>query len=308
MYQISLGDYQINQNRRRTRTEVKLAGIDKIVNWAKLVELFSVIDKTDRYIGGRPRKEILMMIKALFIQHLYAGIGLDLKVPDHSTIWRFKESLLKHGLLRRLFEQILGDIESKGLILKKSTIVDATIIRSTNRPISRQRRVELETKPSFQIDREAQSTRKNGKYYFGYKGHIGSDVGNKIIRKVKFTAANVHDINEFRNLVSGDESAVFGDKAYSDDKVKKESRQGGFYYGILAKGRRGHSLSKKQVRKNKQLSRIRAQVEHPFAYMKRLLNYEYARARTLIRNELRFIMSCTLYNVMRAGYLLRQNG
>jgi IS5 family transposase len=326
MYQMSLGDYQVNQNRRRTRTEIKLAGIDKIVNWAKLVELFSAIDKTDRYIGGRPRKEILMMTKALFIQHLYdlsdpeleeqlndrisfqrfAGIGMDLKVPDHSTIWRFKESLLRHGLLRHLFEQILGDIESKGLILKKGTIVDATIIRSTNRPISRQKRVELETKPSSQIDRDAQSTRKNGKYYFGYKGHIGSDVGSKIIRKVRFTAANVHDINEFKNLVSGDESSVFGDKAYSDDSVKKELRQGEFYYGILSKGRRGRRLSKKQVRKNKQLSRIRAQVEHPFAYMKRLLNYEYARARTLIRNELRFIMSCTLYNVMRAGYLLRQ--
>jgi len=102
MYQLSLGDYQVNQNRRRTRTLIKLAGIEKIVNWAKLVELFSAIDKTDRYIGGSHRKKILMMTKALFIQHLYdlsdpeleeqwndrilfqrfAGIGLDLKVPE----------------------------------------------------------------------------------------------------------------------------------------------------------------------------------------------------------------------------------
>lgn len=328
MYQMSLGDYQVNQNRRKTRTELKLAEIDKIVNWVKLVQLFSVIDKTDKYIGGRPRTEILMMTKALFVQHLYdlsdpeleeqlndrisfqrfAGIGMDLKVPDHSTIWRFKESLLKHGLLKRLFEQILGDIESQGLILRKGTIVDATLIRSTNRPLSRQKRAELQEKPSSQIDTEAQSTKKNGKYYFGYKGHIGTDVGSKIIRRVRFTAANVHDIKEFKKLLSGDESSVFGDKAYSDDAIKREARKEGFYYGILAKGRRERGLSKKQVRKNKQLATIRAQVEHPFAYMKRLLNYEYARARTLIRNELRFIMSCTLYNVMRASYLLRQVG
>jgi len=328
MYQMSLGDYQVNQNRRKTRTELKLASIDKIVNWAKLVQLFTVIDKTDKYIGGRPRKEILMMIKALFVQHLYdlsdpeleeqlndrisfqrfTGIGMDLKVPDHSTIWRFKESLLKHGLLKCLFEQILGDIESKGLIIRKGTIVDATIIRSTNRPLSRQKRAELQEQPSSQIDREAQSTKKNGKYYYGYKGHIGTDVGSKIIRKVRFTAANIHDIKEFKNLVSGDEQSVFGDKAYSDDTVKQESRKGGFYYGILSKGRRGRGLTRKQIKKNKQLSTIRAQVEHPFAYMKRVLGYEYARARTLVRNELRFIMSCTLYNVMRAGYLLKHDG
>jgi len=326
MYQMSLGDYQVNQNRRKTRSEVKLAEIDKIVRWDKLVDLFSVIDKTDKHIGGRPRKELLMMTKVLFIQYLYnlsdpeleeqlndrisfqhfAGIGLDFKVPDHSTIWRFKESLIQHGLLEQLFQRILVDLEEKGLILKKGTIVDATIIRSSNRPLSQKRREELHEKPSSQIDTDAKSTKKNGKYYYGYKGHIGTDVGSKLIRKTSFTSANVHDIMEADKLISGDEQSVFGDKAYSDDSVKQKSRENGFYYGILSKAKRGHKLSRKQVRHNKRLSSIRSQVEHPFAYMKRILNYEFAMARTLVRNELRFIMNCTLYNVMRASYLLKQ--
>lgn len=111
---------------------------------------------------------------------------------------------------------------------------------------------------------------------------------------------------EADKLISGDEQAVFGDKAYSDDGVKRKLRANGFYYGILSKAKRGHKLSGKQVRKNKRLSSIRAQVEHPFAYMKRILNYEIAMARTYVRNELRFIMNCTIYNVMRASYLLKQ--
>jgi IS5 family transposase len=326
MWQMSLGDYQVNQNRLKTRTEKKLEEIDRIVKWDKIVELFSVIDRTDKQIGGRPRKELLMMAKVLFIQHLYnlsdpemedqlndrlsfqrfAGIGLDSRVPDHSTIWRFKESLIQHGLLERLFRGILSDIESKGLILKKGTIIDATILRSSNRPLSQKKREELADRPSAQIDTDARATKKNGKYYFGYKGHIGTDIGSKLIRKVRFTSANVHDITETDKLLSGDEQSVFGDKAYSDDTVKRRARKADFYYGILSKSKRGHKLSRKQVRHNKRLSSIRSQVEHPFAYMKRILNYEIAMAHNLVRNELRFIMNCTLYNVMRASCLLKQ--
>lgn len=123
----------------------------------------------------------------------FAGIGLDVKVPDHSTVWRFKEALIAHGLYKQLFQRILSDIEARGLILKKGTIVDATIIKSANRPLSRAKKEQLDVAPSRpgRIDTDARPTKKNGKYYFGYKGHIGTDVGSKIIRKARFTPANV---------------------------------------------------------------------------------------------------------------------
>jgi len=107
MHQLSIGDYQVNRNRIKTRAENRLAEIDKIVKWEKIVEMFSIADKTDKHIGGRPRKEAEMMVKILFIQSLYnlsdpdledqlndrisfqrfAGLWLDDKVPDYSTIW-----------------------------------------------------------------------------------------------------------------------------------------------------------------------------------------------------------------------------
>jgi len=69
--QLSLGDYQLNRSRKVTRSEEKLSAIEGFVNWDRIVSLFSVIDKTDKTYGGRPRKEILMMCKVLFIQYLY---------------------------------------------------------------------------------------------------------------------------------------------------------------------------------------------------------------------------------------------
>ncbi|MFN0081557.1 MAG: hypothetical protein ACKVOM_03490 [Ferruginibacter sp.] len=72
--------------------------------------------------------------------------------------------------------------------------------------------IELEQKPSKQIDTEAQSTEKHGKKYIGYKGYIGVDVESKIIRKRTFTPANVLDSQEMGNVLNGDEKSIWIDK------------------------------------------------------------------------------------------------
>jgi len=110
---------------------------------------------------------------------------------------------------------------------------------------------------------------------------------------------------ETDKLVSGDEKSLFGDKAYAKDEIKRRSRKAGVYYGILDKARRGQKLSNKQKRRNKRMSLIRSQVEHPFAYMKRILNLGLAMAKTLPRNDFRFTMNCIIYNIMRANQLTR---
>jgi transposase len=92
-----------------------------------------VIDKIGSIHGGHPHKELVMMIKLLYIQCLYnlsdpeleeqvndrlsfqrfAGIGMQETVQDYSTIWRFKEALVKANLLHRMFTMILELVENK---------------------------------------------------------------------------------------------------------------------------------------------------------------------------------------------------
>ena len=89
---------------------------------------------------------------------------------------------------------------------------------------------------------------------------------------------------------------------------KQEARKKGIYYGVLDKGTRKRKLSSTQKKNNKKKSKIRAKVEHPFAFMKEKLNYKNTVAKTIERNDLRFTMNCILYNIFRADYLLsRQN-
>lgn len=324
MRQLSFADIQINQNRKASRITKKLDQINEILEWEIVLQIVKQVDKTETKKGGAPHRDLLMKVKMLFLQHLYnlsdpeledqvndrlsfqrfAGIDFTTTVPDYSTIWRFKESLIAEGLLDKLFETVLGFIASKGLLIKKGTCVDACIIQSSTKPLSKDKRKELEAKPSTQIDTDASSTKKRGKYYFGYKGHIGTDVDSKIIRKRSFTTAKSHDSQSKDDLLSGDERCVFADSAYSKKSDKQEARRQGVFYGVLDKGTRRKGLSSKQKKKNTRKSKIRNQVEHPFGYIKEKLGFTKAVAKTKDRNALRFDFNCMLYNIFRASYLL----
>ncbi len=324
--QLSFSDLEIQENRKITRTEKKLCKIDQFVDFDRIVDRFSVIDKTRQGLGGRPRKELVLMTRILFVQYLYnlsdpeledqlndrlsfqrfVGLGMNSTVPDYTTIWRFKEALIRHRLLDGLFQMIVDACEQRGLLVKRGTLVDSTIIESVNRPLSRQRRKTLGQRPSAQIDTDATSTRKGNRQYYGYKGHIGVDQGSKLIRRKTFTTASPHDITELNHLISGDERSIWADKAYSRTSDKQKARASGVYYGVLDKGKRGQKLGNRQRSRNRQKSSVRSAVEHPFAYMKSKLDYACARAKTQARNELSFTMNCILYNVFRVDFLLRR--
>jgi len=327
--QLTLMDAVLGFSRRRNKTSkavATLSTLSGLVNWQALVNLVQDLDKSRGGRGGRPPIAFEVKLKMLFLQYTFnlsdeeledqlidrlsfqqfVGLSFEQEIPDFTTIWKFKEALVQSGKMDRLFSSIVHQIELHGLILKKGTIVDATIIQSGNAPLSRQKRSELEGKPSAQIDTDAQSTEKNGKKYFGYKGHIGVDAQSKIIRKRSFTPANVHDSAEMENVLSGDEKSIWADKAYPKQKGKRAARAMGIYYGVLDKAARGSNLSASQQKRNKQKSSVRAAVEHPFAFMKKKLKVTLLGARNKLRNALRFDMWCIVYNVCRAAFLLKR--
>jgi len=318
-FQLGILDQLASGSGQISRSTKRLQQIDGWLDWTPLYSIGRRIDKTGPK-GGQPRKPVRWMIRGLFLQYLYqlsdpqledqlidrlsfrrfVGLPLDQSVPDFSTFWRFREALASQGLVAELFEEINRQLEAKGLLLKQGTVVDATIIESAGRPLSDSKRNKLESDPSSQIDTDADSTKKGGRYYFGYKGHIGVDIGSKLIRKAVFTAASPHDSTVLEQLISEDERSLFGDKAYGRESLKQMAREHGWYYGILDKGKRSDPLSGSQTKRNKRHQRVRAQVEHPFAAIKDRYGMRWARAKTKVRNEVRFIMGCICWNIERS--------
>ena len=337
--QLSILDGVLSRRKKRSRSDNLLKRINDFVDWQKLSKICEKGYKDST--RGRPSLPLIVSVKCLFLQYLYdlsdpaledaiidrlsfqrfLGVTFDEEIPDFSTIWRFRERLVKHNLYDTLFETVQSDLDSRGLILRRGTIVDATIVnsarcyhkeknRNDNDPSSPvltdidEQVNSASSRQDAQQDHDATVTKKGNKYYYGYKGHIGTDQGSDIIRRKQFTPANIHDIKEIENLTSNDEDSQFGDKGYFSDEYKRDLRKKGVYCGILDKGKRDHPLSNRQKQRNKQKSRVRCAVERPFAHMKKWYGYVRARYVNLKRNDLHFTFLCIIYNVRRGIALI----
>ena len=58
----------------------------------------------------------------------FCGVNSSNQVPDGDTLGRFRNLLIRNGLQEKLFAQVVAALMERGLILKKGTIVDSTII------------------------------------------------------------------------------------------------------------------------------------------------------------------------------------
>ncbi len=204
----------------------------------------------------------------------FVGIHMDQEIPCLKTFWRFKEALVEEDLDQQIFERVPEGLAED---------------------------------PSTQIVTDARLTKKRGRWYFGYKGPVGVDMESKRIRRICFTPAHLHDSIQTETLVSCDEGALFGDKAYFDSHHKYSARKFGWFYGVLEKPDRRESFSAGQKKHNRKLSRIRTEVEHPFAWMKTIAGLTVVWAKNQGRNRLRFLLTCSLWNLSWSAFLLRKS-
>ncbi len=299
--QLSLLDSVFNRRKKRSRTDTLLTQTVNFMAWERLEkEIEPMFKKSKR---GRPTVPIIYSLKCLIVQYLYdlsdpqledslidrlsfqrfLGISFEEEIPDFTTIWRFRERMIKAHLLDKIFNLIGEMLEERNLVLKRGTIVDATIVQAARKPKKKEKKQEEEkesTSPKKdkkrpQQDNDARFTKKGKKTYYGYKGHIGIDEGSGIIRKVTYTPANVHDSKELENFISGDEQSIFADKAYDSADKKRECRANGIYSGIIEKAHRNRPLSGKQKKNNKKKSKIRSAVERKFAHFKSRYGLRY---------------------------------
>ena len=312
--QLSLLDSTFNARTKRSRADKLLKKINRFIDWDNLESICKRMYKNSK--RGRPSLPIIVALKCLVLQYLYnlsdpaledalidrlsfqrfLGISFDTEIPDFTTIWRFRERLINANLLDKIFESVLEQLNKRNVILRKGTLIDATLVQAARKKVKH----DGEIRRSSQQDHDATGTKKGGKQYFGYKGHIGTDEGSNIIRRVRFTTASIHDSREFNNLICGDERSVYADKAYANDNIKRNMRKQGVFYGIMDKGRRGRpKLSQKQKKANKWKKRIRNAVERPFAHFKKHMGFRYVRYVNLKRNELHFKFLCLIHNIRR---------
>lgn len=106
----------------------------QIIDWSEIEDMLSSLYASKR---GKPAFPPLMMFKVMLLQAWYnlsdpamekqwardllfrrfVGLNLSESVPDHSTIWRFRNLLQKEGLLDSMLERINTQLARASLIV-----------------------------------------------------------------------------------------------------------------------------------------------------------------------------------------------
>jgi IS5 family transposase len=301
-----------DSKKKVTRRERFLAEMDAVIPWAELIAL--ITPHYPRAGRGRPPMLIATMLRIYFLQQwfdlsdpaaeeaLYDSEAMrrfvrlelgDDAVPDETTILHFRHLLETHQLTAQLFAVVQGLLETKGLLLKQGTIVDATIISA---PTSTKNAAK-------QRDPEMQQTRKGRQWYFGMKIHVGSDTRG-FVHSLTTSGAATADITVLPELLHGEERALFGDRAYWKEADRQLCEAAGIRYRVNRRGTEEHPVTDAWRLINRARSRVRARGEHAFHVVKTLWGFTKVRYRGLRKNTVRVYALFALANLYLARYRL----
>ena len=286
--------------------------------WGQLYELV----KPCYYEGARGNKpyDLELMLRIHLIQNLYdlsdegtrneiidsrafsdfCEVESSNQIPDGDTIGRFRNLLIKNHIHEQFFAVVVKTLTDRGLILKKGTIVDSTIISAPSSTKNKEKK----------RDHDAHSVKKGNAWYFGYKAHVGVDKDSGLVHTVEVTAANEHDVTMTAKLLHGEEETVNGDSGYigaekREDAILKNKNGKKIRYNINRRPsqyKKNSPRSKAQTkRREHEKSSVRAKVEHVFAVVKGQLGYRRTRYRGLVKQTAKRNMMFALANLILAG-------
>lgn len=311
MSQISFADAEYAGKRKKTRREVFLEEMEQVVPWKALLKLI----EPHYPVAGRgrrpyPLESILRvhlmqnwfalsdpaMEEALYeIASLrtFARLSLGEAIPDETTILNFRHLLEANDLAEDILKLVNTHLSRKGLLLKRGSIVDATIIAAPS-----------STKNSSgERDPEMHQTKKGNQWYFGMKAHIAVDAQSGLVHTVTTTPANEADVEQIADLLHGKEEQVWADSGYrgAAKRVQRDELQWNIAGrpSDIAKMPEGRAKTRIQKEEHRKAS-IRAKVEHPFRVIKRQFGLTKVRFKGLVKNTAHVVTLFALSNLWMA--------
>jgi len=272
--------------------------MDNVIPWGEWAQIV----QPHYYAGERGNKPYPLetMLRIHVVQNLYSLADMAVmtevidsrafsafcevessnQIPDGDTIGKFRNLLTQSGLQEKLFVQVVEMLKERGLLLKRGTIVDSSLIAAPSSTKNKGK----------QRDPDAHQTKKGKNWHFGYKAHIGVDRESGLAHHVKATAANTHDVTVVADLLTGDEETVHGDSGYLGAEKRKEARTKNkagkkVRYKINrrpSQSKHKSTRSRAQIRRReREKSSVRAKVEHVFGVVKNRFQYRKTRYRGL---------------------------
>jgi len=146
LHSMKQASLELNLIARKTRKREFLEQMERVVPWAALVAL--IAPYYPEGCTGRPPFALETMLRVHFLQqwfslsdpameeaffdtplyHEFAQLDAHGRLPDESTILRFRHRLEKHQLADAILATVNDLLSSQGLLLRQGSAVDATLI------------------------------------------------------------------------------------------------------------------------------------------------------------------------------------
>lgn len=315
-----------------------LVKLNSVIEWEMFRPMLTrVFKKTSKGAGGRPPFDCVLMFKVLILQRIYnlsddqtefqindrmsfmrfLGLGLEDKVPDAKTIWLFRDTLVKAGVMHEMFDLFAEQLQAAHLITHTGTIVDATFVDAPKPRINREEREELKKgnipeewkKPENknklrQKETDGRFTRKGREFHFGFKNTVKVDADSKVILDYETTHAAVHDSQMLPHLISENDQVLYADSAYWGKPVA-EALPSHVENRICERGTKVKPLTEEQRLNNRLKSKIRCRIEHVFGFMTNSMHGLTLRSIGMARAEFNIGLTNLIYNLFRYEFLTR---
>ena len=311
----------LNLSLKKTRKREFLEQMQQVVPWAALVASIAPYYPEGR--TGRPPFSLETMLRIHFMQQWFtlsdpgmeeaffdtplyrefAQLDAFGRLPDESTIGRFRHRLEKHKLAEQILTTVNEILSQRGLLLKAGTVVDATLIAA---PTSTKNKGKAR-------DPEMHSSKKGNQWYFGMKAHIGVDADSGLVHTVRGTSGHVSDIAEANTLLHGQETYAFGDAGYQGVEKRPDANAEVTWHVAMRPGKRKALDKSKPIdalidKIEKLKAGVRAKVEHPFRVIKRQFGFVKVRYRGLRKNTAQLVTLFALSNLWMVRGKLMEAG
>ena len=298
----------------------------KIVDRHELYEIKKIVDfskltyrvKNSKAQLGRSGYGIDVGLACMFLQFFYdlsdremekrlrfdmaflwfCGFSAYEQTPDHSFFCRFRKDLGTKGT-SKIFKSIVTQTKELGIMRSMFQFADATSIITKNTTWDErdcalkkgEDALNNQNVKKYSADPQARfGCKGKSKFWYGYKGHIGVDMGSGLIERIAVTPANISDQEGFRHVCPRNGQMVFADKAYCLKKAQEAI--------VHREASSGAILRQNMISKNKDLDRWRSAIRAPFEGV--FSKFEKrARYRGQAKVQFQFFMEAIVYNVKR---------
>ena len=343
-YGFSFADMAIQTHSDKNRNHIFLRQVESVIDWQPIQDLLLKYYQTGKSKEGEKAYPPLLLFKCLLLQKWFQiksdpelesqindrisfksflQLPLEQPSPDHSTFSRFRSRLSKEAMVK-INGNLLFQFHQHGLSINQGIAVDARLVKSASRPVSKDQLKDLKekaktpegkldkkgTRKKFTRDLDSDWTVKNDKPHFGLKEHSAVDTDNGFLLATYLSPSSQNDSIHLPNVIISSihtmdiVHTVYADKGYAGGPNRRFLALNKIKDGIMRKDSITAKLTEREILRNKAISKFRYIVEQYFGISHLHDNGQRARFTKIIKNNIDIMFRQFAFNLKKGAKIL----